>query len=118
MLNKLWTWTCPHGNPVEASRKDKSVPLSDLKPGRSAKVVRIADEQGDLLRYLATLGLLPGVDVRVTGRAPFRGPLMISVGDAAYALGSEVCRRIWVLPAGARGDVRRTRKRRGRGWRS
>jgi DtxR family Mn-dependent transcriptional regulator len=105
---------CPHGNPVAASQPDESAPLSDLAPGESATVLKIADERGDLLKYLAALGMFPGVCVKVREREPFAGPLIVQVGEATYALGREVCERIRVRPG--RGHAWRHQVRRGKRW--
>ena len=56
----------------------------------------IADERPDLLRYLASLGLLPETTVLVEGQAPFGGPLLVRVGETQYALGREVSDTIFV----------------------
>jgi DtxR family transcriptional regulator, Mn-dependent transcriptional regulator len=92
--------TCPHGQVIPAA--DGSVdqvatrPLSEIPPGGSAVVVLIADEDPDLLRYLASLGVLPDTRVSIEGVAPFGGPLLVRVGGAQYALGREVAARIYV----------------------
>jgi DtxR family Mn-dependent transcriptional regulator len=44
-------------------------------------VRRVSDDDADVLRYLATLGLLPGAQVTLCERAPFGGPLRIHMGD-------------------------------------
>ena len=48
----------------------------------------MTEEKADLLRYLASLGLLPDTDVAVESVAPFGGPVLVRVADAQYALGS------------------------------
>jgi len=92
--------TCPHGHqiPGEDGSLDEVVtrPLSDLEAGEATTIVRIADEHSDLLRYLASLGLLPETPLVVEGTAPFGGPLLVRVGDAQYALGREVADKIHV----------------------
>ena len=71
-------------------------PLSDLEPGDEAVIGCIAEEKSDLLRYLATLGLLPDTPVAVESVAPFNGPLLVRVGGSQYALGREVTDKIMV----------------------
>lgn len=94
--------TCPHGNPVDATAVDKSVPLDSLHPGQCGVVAKVTDETPEMLNYLATLGVYPGVHVCVEEKAPFNGPLMVRIKDAVYALGSLVCDKIWVHIAGKR----------------
>lgn len=90
--------TCPHGQPIDWVEPDTHVRLGALQPGDEAQVARIGDESPDFLVYVSDLGLRPGAWLRVTGRAPFRGPLLVRVGDREYALGDEVCTKIWMIP--------------------
>lgn len=92
--------TCPHGNPIpnDAGKiKEGNVePLAKLKPPQEAVLVSIAPETGALLRYLASLGLTPGVHLRIEEKAPFNGPLIVNVRGSRYALGQEVASSIRV----------------------
>ena len=92
----------PHGAPIPtrelAVREIAHVPLADLPIGKPARLTRVSDEDGDLLRYLAELGLHPGVIVRVRARAPFGGPLTLEVGGAERVLGIELARQLRVSP--------------------
>jgi len=90
--------TCPHGQPIDWVEPETNVRLGDLDAGDAVVVARIGDEAVAFLEYVAELGLKPGAELVVTGRAPFNGPLMIRVGDREHALGDEVCARIWVEP--------------------
>ena len=73
----------PHGDPIPSkSGEVVSTPsraLNELKPGESAVVCRVLDDDAALLRYLETLGLVPGASVSVEGREPFGGPLIVRV---------------------------------------
>jgi DtxR family Mn-dependent transcriptional regulator len=92
--------TCPHGHAIPG--EDGSLPelemrpLSALDPGDEAVIGCIAEEKSDLLRYLASLGLLPDTPVAVESVAPFNGPLLVRVGGSQYALGREVTDKIMV----------------------
>ena len=92
--------TCPHGHAIpgeDGSLVDEELrPLSGLEPGEAAVIGCIAEEKSDLLRYLASLGLLPDTPVSVESVAPFNGPLLVRVGGAQYALGREVTDKIMV----------------------
>jgi len=90
--------TCPHGQPINWIEPESSVRLGTLTAGSHAVVTRIGDESPDFLVYIASLGMKPDSRVEVVGRAPFNGPLTVRVGDQEYALGDEVCARIWVRP--------------------
>ncbi|MCL5987225.1 MAG: metal-dependent transcriptional regulator [Actinobacteria bacterium] len=92
--------TCPHGNPIpDIYGKTKDVPsdrLSTLKPKQRGIIEKITEEGRDFLKYLATLGLMPQMEVEVEQVAPFDGPLLIKVNGANYAIGREVASKIWV----------------------
>jgi len=92
--------TCPHGNPVPSPtgriHEEFNVPLSRLSVHEKAIVAKISDEKPDLLRYLASLGLVPGAHVEISEKAPFQGPLIVKVDRAQYALGQRVASAIRV----------------------
>jgi DtxR family Mn-dependent transcriptional regulator len=92
--------TCPHGNPIPRARADSAraalTSLADCAPCSGAIIARIGLETPDGLRHLATLGLLPEVEIVVENQAPFGGPVMVRVGRAHYALGRDLAARIWV----------------------
>ena len=71
-------------------------PLDRLKPGQCGTILRVEREAPELLRSLATLGLLPHTKVEVEEVAPFGGPILVRVGSARYALGREVASHILV----------------------
>ncbi len=92
--------TCPHGHPIPAKDgtlvEEATRPLAELGAGDWAVIAKISEEEPKMLQYLATLGLMPRVRVRVREVAPFKGPLLIEVGRAQYALGREVASKIEV----------------------
>src|SRR5581483_3238017 len=53
-----------HGDPIPSREglidTTDDIPLNTLEAGMQAKVVRVPDEDPALLRYLASLGLIPG----------------------------------------------------------
>jgi len=92
--------TCPHGHAIPGEdgslAEEELRPLSGLEPGERAVIGCITEEKSDLLRYLASLGLLPDTPVAVESVAPFNGPLLVRVGGSQYALGREVTDKIMV----------------------
>lgn len=94
----------PHGDPIPSITGDvvcpPSQPLSELAVNTQAVVRRVRDDDSELLRYLAVLGLVPGASVRVVERAPFRGPLRVHVGDpddgAEHSVGPELAANVGV----------------------
>ena len=97
--------TDPHGAPIptrEGRLNERTVvPLASLEPGDSARVERVSDENGERLRYLAELGIVPGAVVQIIAREPFEGPIAMRVGDATRTIGQELASQILVasLPA-------------------
>jgi DtxR family Mn-dependent transcriptional regulator len=92
--------TCPHGNPIPDEKgymaPTKSEALANLGAGQKGVVTGIPDENTELLRYLANLGMLPGVEVKVVEKAPFKGPMMVKVGTNSYPLSLDVAAGIFV----------------------
>ncbi len=92
---------CPHGDPIPG--RDGTVQtvqtyrLSEAPPGQ-AHLLRRVGNSGDasLLRYLAELKLRPGARVTVQERAPFKGPLHLTVNGEPQVIGYEVAALIWV----------------------
>lgn len=95
--------TCPHGNPIPTAAgtvpKEVLARLCELKPGERAIIAKITEEEPSFLKYLASLGLLPRVKIKVQEVAPFDGPILARVGQATYALGREIAAQIWVKKA-------------------
>jgi DtxR family transcriptional regulator, Mn-dependent transcriptional regulator len=57
--------TCPHGHPIVAGTRIEGVPLADVEPGATVKVLRLENEAEDLLHYLKDQGLEPGLEAKV-----------------------------------------------------
>jgi DtxR family Mn-dependent transcriptional regulator len=90
---------CPHGNPIPDASVPAAVPaqaLSACAAPTRATITRISTETPAALQHLATLGLLPNVEIEIENHAPFGGPVMVRVGRAHYALGRDLAARIWV----------------------
>ena len=92
--------TCPHGNPIPDRDgmyiKENVKPLSELKAGEKGIIVSVFEEDPKMLQYLASLGLIPEVCVKVEEVAPFGGPLIICATGSRYALGKDVASKIKV----------------------
>lgn len=92
--------TCPHGRPIpydgEEPTPESTRTLVDCAPGETCTVTHLSDESPDFLRYVASLGLLPGNTVAVREVEPFEGPLTVEVDGARRALGREVARKVFI----------------------
>ncbi len=92
----------PHGDPIPA--RDGRMPraayetLAMVAVGTRVTVRRVPDHDPALLRYLESLGLLPGASVVIVRREPFNGPLTVMVGDTERILGEELANRVHVEP--------------------
>jgi DtxR family transcriptional regulator, Mn-dependent transcriptional regulator len=84
----------PHGDPIPAAdgsiHEPACVPLSDVPVGATVEVHRVSESQPERLRYIASLGLLPGVHVTVLDRQPFDELVTIEVGSDRHVLGPEL----------------------------
>jgi DtxR family Mn-dependent transcriptional regulator len=71
----------PHGAPIPTANGEIEQPdhvsLADIAVGETALLRQVSDKDPDKLRYLASMGLRPGVAFRVLARQPFRGPVTI-----------------------------------------
>jgi len=96
----------PHGDPIPTKagglERVKGIPLSKLEKGTHATVARVSDRHADKLRYMVSLGLLPGARVTVMGRAPFRGPITLRVGNRTCAIDPELAELVVVDPGARR----------------
>jgi DtxR family Mn-dependent transcriptional regulator len=57
--------TCPHGHPLVAGARLAGVPLADVEPGASVRILRFENEAEDLLHYLKASGIEPGQEGRL-----------------------------------------------------
>jgi DtxR family transcriptional regulator, Mn-dependent transcriptional regulator len=91
---------CPHGYPIPNKagkmKEEKDLRLSELNACESCEIVRVAENSPELLRHIATLGLIPRTKVTVEQVAPFNGAFLVRVNESHYALGREVADGIWV----------------------
>jgi DtxR family Mn-dependent transcriptional regulator len=92
----------PHGAPIPtrdgAVDETRHLALGELAAGAQARVLRMADEDGEFLRYLADLGIVPGALIEVTSRAPFEGPMTVRIGSHAHTIGVAAAARVFVAP--------------------
>jgi DtxR family Mn-dependent transcriptional regulator len=98
----------PHGAPIPTPSGEIEVAdfvtLNEVAPGVAVQIRAVQDEDPVRLRYLETLGLVPGVRITVQERAPFDGPTTVSVGIRGdeEVIGSDLAEGIFVIPAPAR----------------
>jgi DtxR family Mn-dependent transcriptional regulator len=91
--------TCPHGFPIpaeEAAEIPKTPRLYDLEPGDRGVVAVPGSTEPEVVAFLDTLGLRPGVEVEVREKHPFDGPLVLDVQGQARTLGIRVAQHVFV----------------------
>ena len=84
----------PHGDPIPAAdgsiRELACIALSDVPIGEIVEISRVHENQPERLRYIASLGLRPGVRVTVVDRQPFDDLVTIEVGTDKQVIGREL----------------------------
>jgi DtxR family transcriptional regulator, Mn-dependent transcriptional regulator len=90
----------PHGDPIPSPElllaRDEITCLSELAEGSMTVVRRVPDGDPELLRYLASLGLVPAEEVTVVEQAPFDGPVTVEVRGSRHAIGRSLAAQIEV----------------------
>ncbi len=91
----------PHGAPIPTVGGDieeaAHMPLSEVPVGRKAILKMVSDKDPERLRFLASLGLKPGVSFEVLDQQPFQGPITIRLAggpDDPQVIGYELSRAI------------------------
>ncbi|HVM55476.1 MAG TPA: metal-dependent transcriptional regulator [Acidimicrobiales bacterium] len=93
--------TCPHGFPIpelEAVDIPSMPPLYALEPGAVAVVAVPGSTDPEVVEFLDTLGLRPGVRVEVIEKHPFDGPLVLRVAGQDRTLGASIANQVFVQP--------------------
>lgn len=86
--------TDPHGDPIPEAdgsiHEPACTPLSEVQVGETIEIRRVDESQPERLRYLASLGLRPGVVVTLLDRQPFGGPVTLEAAGERHILGHEL----------------------------
>jgi len=91
---------CPHGEPIPS--KDGVMPVIDdtalinVPSGSECVVSRVRTHNPDKLRYIAELGLLPGLPFHLLSCAPFKGPLRLQMKPQDHVISYELAQDLWV----------------------
>jgi DtxR family transcriptional regulator, Mn-dependent transcriptional regulator len=92
--------TDPHGSPIptpdlEVEEREHS-PLAELVAGQRGRVAEVGDEDSEMLRYFADLGLFPETPVEVVSVAPFDGPMVLRVAGTEHSIGRPAAEHIYM----------------------
>lgn len=92
----------PHGDPIPTKDgkidSEHFLSLWEAKSGQGVIVRRVSDNNPEMLRYLASIGIYPNVQLKILERAPFNGPIHIQAETGQHSLGEELARQIFVTP--------------------
>ncbi|MGI8846198.1 MAG: metal-dependent transcriptional regulator [Thermoleophilaceae bacterium] len=90
----------PHGDPIPTVdgtiEETATVPLAELRAGRTGIFARVSDSDPEMLRYLSERGIAPGDRLEVVERQPFDGPLTVRFTSGEYPLGGGLARMMRV----------------------
>jgi DtxR family transcriptional regulator, Mn-dependent transcriptional regulator len=95
--------TCPHGFPIpddKTAHMPTMPPLYALEPGDVAVVAVPGSTDPQVIEFLDTLGVRPGVSVQVKEKHPFDGPLVLVVDGLDRTLSAKVANAVFVQRAG------------------
>lgn len=92
----------PHGAPIPSREglmdETEYFPLAELGAGLGVRVVRVSDEDPEMLRYLAELEIIPGAELLIVSKAPFAGPITLRIGKTLHAIGPALAAQVMVEP--------------------
>jgi DtxR family transcriptional regulator, Mn-dependent transcriptional regulator len=60
------------------------------------RVLRVAEDNDEMLGYVGSLGLRPGALVTIAQHAPFGGPLTIDIAGVRTAIARDIARLVTV----------------------
>ncbi len=92
----------PHGQPIPNQNLEitpiSDTPMNELRPGQIAIIRRVQDNDPELLRYLADLGLQPGAKLTTVAYVPFDQTLHVQIGgyEGTAVLGPSITGEIFV----------------------
>lgn len=91
---------CPHGEPIPSKAgimpAVNDVPLIEVPSGSDGVISRVRTHDYDELRYVASLGLIPGEAFHLLSCAPFKGPLRLQMSRHDHVIGYELASSLWV----------------------
>jgi DtxR family Mn-dependent transcriptional regulator len=92
---------CPHGWPVDTAHEQEEnrdlTSLAKVTEGK-ARIVRLAEHDGDLLHWFYEQGLVPGTDLEVLRIDPAAGQLTVVIDGVERVIGERAAAGLYVLP--------------------
>lgn len=97
----------PHGAPIPSRDglmdETEYLPLVELGAGQGARVVRVGDDDPEMLRHLGELAIVPGAELIVVAKAPYDGPISLRVAGNLLSIGPVLAARVLVEPIASDG---------------
>lgn len=91
----------PHGDPIPGAdgsiHEPACTPLADVDIGETVEIRRVDESEPERLRYLALLGLVPGVILTVLDHQPFGGPVTVQSAGERHSIGAELAQVVLVV---------------------
>ena len=75
---------------------DTTTPLSSLRPGPTGTVQCVKGADTELLRYLDSLGLVPGAEIEIKEYSQFDHNLTVKIGRKSTVLGLNITSKIFI----------------------
>jgi DtxR family Mn-dependent transcriptional regulator len=92
----------PHGAPIPSRDgmvdETEYFPLAELGAGLGVRVVRVSDEDPEMLRYLGEMAITPGAELLIVSKAPFDGPITLRIGMVLHSIGPALAAKVMVEP--------------------
>lgn len=105
LANRMWhELGCPaqdpHGSPIPNEKGEIVLPkwaqLYGCDIEQICIIERIKNRSPEELRYLQSIGLIKGAKVIIVGKAPFNGPITLTVDGQQHAIDSRIAQSIFV----------------------
>ena len=90
----------PHGELIPTADLkmplDNTTPLSALRPNQTGTIQCVKAADTEMLRYLESLGLIPGAQIEVKEHSPFDHNVTVKVGRKTTVLGLSITSKIFI----------------------
>jgi len=83
--------------PSMPSAPELTCTLRSVRSGQKARIVEVQAE-GELGRRIRDMGLIPGVEIQIVGRAPLRDPVALRLSGFTLSLRNREADHIVVAP--------------------
>ena len=86
--------TCPHGHPIVEGIREEGALLADVEPGATIVVLRFENEAEELLHYLKSTGIRPGLEGEIASSDD--GEIVVRSADGEHAISRSVAETVSV----------------------